>query len=466
MPRLRLSVLPVLSPLEICRDLSSALAESVRVAEIGPCLRRILSGPCLDLLWSSDTPPEAEELVERLRELRQGDVEALLFVALSAAEEAFRGGAPLAEACRERLRLLVQGEALRTGEDLLVAFDDRTSPALGWIGSRSETLRLHHAVRQLADPAIPVLLAGETGTGKEVVARGLHRFGQRRERPWVAVNCAELPEAILESELFGHARGAFTGAIADRPGLFEAAADGTIFLDEIGELPAAAQAKLLRVLEDHRVRRLGTSTLRPLQCRVVAATNRDLAAALEGGGFRRDLFYRLRGVEIRLPPLRERPGDVLALARAFLVRARLRFRKGVVDFSEEAALALLAHPWPGNVRELRMAVEAAVLAAEDSRIQPKDLALVRPAASADTSPEELSTVAAVERAHILRALASTAGNKMAAARLLGLSRQSLDRRIERHRIELPPELGRFRPRRAGVAGRSPGEAPQNSRGLR
>jgi len=252
-----------------------------------------------------------------------------------------------------------------------------------------------------------------------------------------------LPETILESELFGHSRGAFTGAVAERTGLFEAAADGTVFLDEIGELPLAAQAKLLRILEDHCVRRVGSSHGRPLFCRIVAATNRDLVAQMSEGRFRADLYYRLRGSELTLCPLRERRGDILAVAELFTARAALRFRRGPIALASDAKLALVSHRWPGNIRELRQTIEAAVLASTADNLEAVHLALS--GSTVEEAPargEPLLTAMAVERAHIVRALASTAGNKMAAARILGLSRQSLQRRMIRHGIAWPAENGR------------------------
>jgi transcriptional regulator with PAS, ATPase and Fis domain len=286
-----------------------------------------------------------------------------------------------------------------------------------------------------------VLVYGETGTGKEMVARGIHMLGPRRDMPYLAVNCAELPESIVESELFGHTRGAFTGAISERAGLFEAAGGGTVFLDEIGELAPATQAKLLRLLEEHCVRRIGSSQPRPLACRVVAATNRDLASEIDHGRFRADLFYRLRGSEVRLAPLRERREDILPLAELFLARAMLRSRRGPVELGPDARVVLLSHHWPGNIRELRHAIEMAFLAAGGDGIAAHHLGLTPLLSDRSPAIEPLLTAKAVERAHILRALASTAGNRMAAARILGLSRQSLQRRLLRHGIEVRATIG-------------------------
>ncbi|MGH7858271.1 MAG: sigma 54-interacting transcriptional regulator, partial [Candidatus Binatia bacterium] len=399
----------------------------------------------LDLFWASGTSPESEDLASRLRRFGSSLTGAVLIPRSVLAEVAreLHPGDP----CIGALRRLLAGEALGLLGNLIFGFDDRLHPCVGLGGERHELLALLERLRRLADETIPVLLTGETGTGKEIVARALHRLGRRRARPWMAINCAELHESILESELFGHARGSFTGAAVDRAGLLESAADGTAFLDEIGELPPSAQAKLLRVLEEHRVRRLGSSQSRALHCRILAATNRNLTAEIDRGRFRADLFYRLRGAEISLVPLRTRPRDILPLAEAFLTRAALRFRRRCLGLSEEAKLALLAHAWPGNVRELRQVLEAAVLAAEGEWVQLGDLSIAAPRTNMPVRETPFS-VHAVERATIVRALETTAGNKVAAARLLGLTRQSLQRRIERHRIALPAGNGRSGPESA------------------
>ena len=370
-----------------------------------------------------------------------GPLAGAVAIARSAIEEALRELGSN-DALAPRLRHLAEGGTLRAARHGIVAVDDRVRACLGWIGAWRETAELIERVARLASETLPVLVLGESGAGKELVARGLHRLGRRRERPYCAINCAELPESILESELFGHTRGSFTGAATDRPGLFEAAGDGTVFLDEIGELPLAAQAKLLRVLEEHRVRRIGAVQARPLGCRIVAATNRDLAREITRGRFRADLYYRLRGSELRLKPLRERRQDIVPLASSFARRAALRFGRAVLELSADARLALLTHDWPGNIRELRQAVDVAVLGASGGIVDAAALSLVPQSFDVVPVAEPLVSVSALERAHILRALATTDGNKMAAARILGLTRQSLQRRITRHGIVVPSAGGR------------------------
>jgi DNA-binding NtrC family response regulator len=393
----------------------------------------------LDAMWSRDSPPGCAELGAAVRRIER-DARRVLLIARSAVMEV-AGELPAVDPLAANLRRLLRAESLQEGSSLFVCFDDRVRPCLGWIGHWPHTARLLDRLARLADETVPVLVRGETGTGKEMVARATHVLGRRRDKPYLAINCAELPETIVESELFGHVRGAFTGAMTDRAGLFEAAGEGTVFLDEIGELPLAAQAKLLRVLEEHRVRRLGSAQARPLFCRIVAATNRELATDVRGSRFRADLFYRLRGSEIVLPALRERREDVIALAELFATRAAVRFRRGCDELTDDAKVALLAHDWPGNIRELRQAIDVGALACPGAWIGAEHLALAPSAANIDDGGAPLLTARAVERAHILRALVSTSGNKMAAAKILGLTRQSLQRRMLRHGLVANAETG-------------------------
>jgi len=274
-----------------------------------------------------------------------------------------------------------------------------------------------------------VLLTGESGVGKEVLARVIHERSGRSGGPFVAINGAALPESLLESELFGHVRGAFSGATSDRPGLFEAANGGTLFLDEIGEVPLGLQAKLLRALQEREVRRLGENRSRKIDVRVVAATNRDLARDVETGHFRKDLYFRLRVIEIPIPPLRERPEDVLPLAKALLVDAARRTGAKVMGFTPEAARLLLRHPWPGNVRELANAVERAAVLADGARVDAEDLPdeIARPARGSGASGD---TLADVERAHVLAILGEEKGHREKAAKRLGIGVATLYRKLK------------------------------------
>jgi len=300
--------------------------------------------------------------------------------------------------------------------------------------------RVLELVRRVAASKLTVLLLGETGVGKEVVAEAVHRASDRAAGPFLKLNCAAIAPSLLESELFGHERGAFTGAGDSRPGLVESAHGGTLFLDEIGELPLDLQPKLLRVLEEREVMRVGARRAQSVDVRFVAATNRDLAGASGRGDFRRDLYYRLNGISIRIPPLRERPEDVLPLARRFATQSG----KGL---SDEAIALLSSHPWPGNVRELRNVVErAALLAGAEPRIGPEHVLLdedggERPPGAASPGPRPAIDEASDERARIEDALAECGGNQTRAAELLGISRRTLVNWIEKHGITRPRKSG-------------------------
>jgi DNA-binding NtrC family response regulator len=291
-----------------------------------------------------------------------------------------------------------------------------------------------------------VLVTGETGSGKELVARAIHFEGGRRDRPFVELNCAALPGQLIESELFGHERGAFTDARERRIGLVEAAEGGTLFLDEVGEIAPEVQVKLLKFLEDRRVRRVGGTRDREVDVRIVAATNQSLEELVAAGRFRSDLYFRLRIVHLEIPPLRARSEDVLPLAERFLAEAAARYRRPGLAFGPAARRAMLAHAWPGNVRELRNAIEQAVAVAPADLIEPADLRLsglaaggMEGAASLGLLPDGGVNLEALERSLIEQALSRANGNITAAARLLGLSRDTMRYRIEK--FGLPPGGG-------------------------
>jgi DNA-binding NtrC family response regulator len=297
--------------------------------------------------------------------------------------------------------------------------------------------------RRVAPTPSTVLLGGETGTGKEIFAGLIHRLSPRRERPLVKVNCAALPETLLESELFGHERGAFTGADRPRIGRFEQASGGTLFLDEVGDMSPATQAKLLRVLQDQEFHRLGGTRILRTDARIIAATNRELSERVRAGLFREDLLFRLDVIRIELPPLRERGDDVLALAQRFLRDFAGRSPRGLRGFSEGALRKLAAHPWPGNVRELRNAIERAALMAEGPRIRADDLALCREPApwegggAAARLPVAGVSLRAVEHSLVLEALERTGFVQKDAAALLGVSRRKLNYMIRKMGITHP-----------------------------
>jgi DNA-binding NtrC family response regulator len=314
----------------------------------------------------------------------------------------------------------------------------------GMIGRGPAMQELFGMIRRLAPHVRTALISGETGTGKELVARALHKTGPRRERRFVTVNCSAVVETLFESELFGHMRGAFTGATDNKPGLFEAADGGTLFLDEIGELPLSVQAKLLRVLELGEVHRVGSLEPRRVSVHVIAATNRDLRAEVAAGRFRSDLYYRLNVVEVKLPTLRDRREDIAYLTAAFVRDTSERLQKPILGVTPGAERQLSAAQWEGNVRELRNVIERACILADGDFITERELTqsmpgspvpgLTRPAsafAPVQAQPADADLLVNVERDHIQRALVRAGGNKKAAAKMLGVSRRALYRRLER-----------------------------------
>jgi DNA-binding NtrC family response regulator len=328
----------------------------------------------------------------------------------------------------------------------------------GMIGRGPLMQDLFTMIRRLAPHIRTALITGETGTGKELVARALHRTGPRRDRRFVTVNCSAVVESLFESELFGHVRGAFTGATENKPGLFEAADGGTLFLDEIGELPLTVQAKLLRVLELGEVHRVGSLEPRLVNVHVIAATNRELRAEVAAGRFRSDLYYRLNIVEVKLPTLRDRREDIPYLTAAFVRDAAERLTKPLVGLTPGAERILAAAPWEGNVRELKNVIERVCILADGDFLTERELSLSMPPTGGPSMLRSSSTfaprvaveagvhdndsLASVERDHIQRALAKTGGNKKVAAQMLGLSRRALYRRLER--LDLVDSISRRR----------------------
>jgi DNA-binding NtrC family response regulator len=298
-------------------------------------------------------------------------------------------------------------------------------------------------IERVAPTSATVLISGESGTGKELVARSVHRHSPRADEPFVKINCAAIPEGLIESELFGHEKGAFTGASARKPGRFELADGGTLFLDEIGELPSSAQPKLLRAIQEGRFFRVGGTHTISVDVRLIAATNRDLLEEVHEGRFREDLFYRLNVVPIDLPPLRDRREDVSALGEFFLRRFARRLERGVCAITRDAQAALSAHSWPGNIRELENVIERATLLCDGAEITVDDLPPEmrrRPGGEREASESPLrervrSATRRIERDAILEALASTRGNVTRAAQRLGLSRRGLQLKMKELRIE-------------------------------
>jgi len=332
----------------------------------------------------------------------------------------------------ELCRALRANQRLQTRNELL------ESPLAANVIAQSAAMRpVLELIQRVGPSTANVLITGEHGTGKEVVARALHAISPRAARPMICVNAGSIPEALFESELFGHVRGAFTGAAADRPGRFELADQGTLLLDEIGNLPLAQQAKLLRAVESGEFERLGSPRVRQADVRLISATNSDLAAAVASGAFREDLLFRINTVHIHLPPLRERGDDILLLAHHFLEQHAAKYARTLPLFDASAVEALHAHRWPGNVRELQHVLERAVLLCRGDSIVAADLGLEVPSRLANHAPGVTAGVAMLnleqnERDLIRRALDSSAGNVVEAARLLGLSRSGLYRRLQRY----------------------------------
>ncbi|MEM9940985.1 MAG: sigma 54-interacting transcriptional regulator [Planctomycetota bacterium] len=303
------------------------------------------------------------------------------------------------------------------------------------IGECPGMVKLRNQISRVAQTDITVLVLGESGTGKEVVSQTIHELSRREEGPFLAVNCAAFNDSLLESELFGHEKGAFTGASKKRPGKFEAANGGTVFLDEVGELSAGCQAKLLRLLEGQSFHRVGGNQPIEVDVRIVAATHRDLEKMVQQGSFRKDLWYRLRVVELLVPPLRDREEDVLDLAEQFLMEFQEKRGFTGLKLSESAKEAIQTHNWPGNVRELRNSLERAVVLANNPEIDAADLGIIEDDDSWSDHPTDLITLKELERAHLKNVLEATGGNKTKACEILGITRAALYNKLSRMELK-------------------------------
>lgn len=419
-------------------DAAGSPDEVVRVLK-----KRSIDALLMDLNYTRDTTSgrEGMDLLTAVRQL-DPDLPVVVMTAwgsVDGAVEAMRRGAKdyvekpwdnarLIATIRTQLEL---GKAKRHGQRLADANRHRNELPLQEFVAESKTMRpILDLMASVGPSDANVLITGEHGTGKEVVAKWLHAASPRASQPFLAVNAGGFSEGVFESELFGHVRGAFTDAKSDRAGCFELADQGTLFLDEIANLPYGQQAKLLRVLETREVQRVGSTRARQVNVRVLSATNADIESAIAKGEFREDLLYRLNTVEIHLPPLRERPEDLEALAVRFLAREAVRYGKELDGFDAEAMEALRRHPWPGNVRELQHAVERAVLVATGTLVGSADLGL-RTAGDRQLRFETL-TLAQAERTLVGKALKRHGGNVTRAAHDLGLSRAALYRKMQRH----------------------------------
>ena len=419
---------------ESLRDWLIDVGYQVFIAENGPKALEIIEKERLGIVITDLVMPGMDgiEMMERAKEI-QPDIEVIIITAYASiptAIAAMRKGAydyiekPF---CPERAELLVK--KLAQHQELVVenlSLRQRLEDRYRFeniITKSSKMQRMIELIKVVAKSNATVLITGESGTGKELVARAIHSQSHRQSKPFVAVSCAALPESLLESELFGHENGSFTGAYARKKGKFEFANGGTLFLDEIGEMSANIQVHLLRVLEEKEFSRVGGNEPIKVDVRVVSATNKDLRKAIEKGEFREDLYYRLNVVPIELPPLRERKEDIPLLAQHFLNKFALENKKEVSEFSPEATEFLLGYDWPGNVRELENAIERAAILAKDSLITIADLPQENMSLARSTMPGK--NLREVEKEHILDVLGETGGNYSEAARLLGITRMTL-----------------------------------------
>jgi DNA-binding NtrC family response regulator len=431
-------------------DLAADVAEAAR----------LMAAAAPDVVLTDVVLPGDEDGLDLLRAVKEADpaIPVIVMTAYGSVERAvnaMRDGAhdflekPLD---LKRLRNLVASTLKgRASEPTAATYRQGLAAAgvpPGFVGSAPAILEIFGKVAKVAPTNATVLILGESGTGKELIAEAIHKASPRARGPFVKVNCAALPEGLLESELFGHIKGAFTGAVRDRAGRFEAADGGTLFLDEVGEVPAHTQVKLLRVLQNREIERVGDNRPRAVDVRLVAATNADLDEAVRKGRFREDFYFRLKVITLRVPPLRERRGDIPALAEHFRALYSRRHDRPVQTFSPAALEILRAYDWPGNVRELENTVEAAVVLTEGETVEPKALPEeVGGSQRIEDLPDgEVIRIPAgtslpdAERTIILDTLARTDGNKTAAARILGIGLRTLYRKLDQYAEE--PERAR------------------------
>jgi DNA-binding NtrC family response regulator len=410
------------------------------------CLERVRCGAIDVVVTDVEMPGLSGVDLCRALHVRHPDVVSIVLTGVASVETAIaaiRAGAydflvkpTKVDVLEIALRRALEHRGLRDEVHRLRRASDQDLPIAGFIGASSALRETTQLIRRVADSDATVLITGESGTGKELVARSLHALSARHGEPFVAVNCAAMPAPLLESELFGHVRGAFTDAKSSRAGLFVQAGRGTIFLDEIGEMPLEMQVKLLRVLQERSLRPVGGDEEVPFEARVVTATNRDLETEVVEKRFREDLFHRINVVAIPVPPLRARPSDVVMIAEHILAKIAARSGKPVCRLGDSATRKLIDYDWPGNVRELENSLERAVAVCRGSEIRAEDLpSKVHSFESSrieiqTMEPSELIKLEEMERRYVRQVLASVRGNKTHAARILGIDRRSLYRRLE------------------------------------
>jgi two-component system response regulator HydG len=434
----------------LCRDVASDAGLNVQMSATTEEALDILDQHPIDIVVTDLKIPQIGglELIKRIRAYNSEIAVIVLtqYGTIATAIEATRLGAtdyitkPFhVEEMRTKLDRLVH--SIETDqENRLLREQLKSRPGFGgFVGISPRMQRVYKLIQKVAQHNYPVLIMGESGTGKELVARSIHFSGPRKNKPFAPVDCSSLVPTLIESELFGYVKGAFTGAQHSKQGLFESAADGTLFLDEIGELPNELQSKLLRALQEHEVKPVGSNERVGIRARVIAATNRDLEAGIRMGDFRQDLYFRLNVVQIKLPPLRDRKADIPLLVNSFLEKFSDPSRPGQT-VSEDAMRRIMAYDWPGNIRELENAIERAVALGSGPVLHVGDLpSNLQYTAAAEKLPEsdELVPLEALERRAIFRALRETSGDKLAAARILGIGKTTLYRKLKQYETARP-----------------------------
>jgi two-component system response regulator HydG len=435
----------------LCAEIAREAGLQVHVAETTEGALELLERMPVDILLTDLKVPQIGglELLKRVRAAYPSLATMVLtqYGTIETAIEATRLGArdyitkPFhVQELRTKLERLVSAIELDQ-ENRVLREQLRTRPGFGGlIGISPKMQRVYKVIEKVSQHNYPVLILGESGTGKELVARSIHYCGLRKNKPFVPVDCSGLVPTLIESELFGHVKGAFTGAQQSRPGLLETAHGGTVFLDEIGELPVDLQAKLLRALQEREIRPVGATDRVRIDVRVVAATNCDLEVAIRNGSFRQDLYFRLNVVQLKLPPLRERKSDIPLLVSSFLDKFADP-QKPPRTISEDAMRRLMAYDWPGNVRELENAIERAMALGSGPILHLGDLPTNLQQSTGDTLPDtdEVVPLEELERRAIMRALRETGGDKLAAARLLGIGKTTLYRKLKQYQTVTSPQ---------------------------